>query len=73
MRPPFWTNAKATQARDRTKDAASALEELGEVRKPLEFSVAGSEFKTLDNLVKAKLAVEAAKEIEDVENDLKDG
>lgn len=61
----------ATQARDRITDAKTAMEKLGDVKKPLEVLLAGTEFKTLDNLQKGKLATDAAKKIEGVETGLK--
>lgn len=62
----------AIQARDRIADVKSAFDRLGEVKGPLETSVAESEFKTLDNLLQARLAADAAKGIERVENGLKE-
>ena len=59
------------QAVDRRADLQAALEKLGAVRKPLEASVAGSEFKVLDNLREARMDTDAAKEIEALESGLK--
>jgi len=62
--------ATATQASSRSADAKLAMQTLGEVKKPLEGLVAGTEFRTLDSLQKAKLAADAAGKIEVVQNEL---
>jgi len=60
----------AAQATSRSTDAKSAVQALGKVKKPLEASVAGTEFKTLDNLQKGKLPTDTAREIKGVQDDL---
>jgi exonuclease SbcC len=60
-----------TQANDRRDDLKAAVKKFGEMRKPLEAMVAGSEFKTLDNLRKARIAADAAKNFESLESSLK--
>lgn len=59
------------QAVDRRADLQSALEKLGAVRKPLEASVAGSEFTVLDNLRESRIEADAAKKIEALDSALK--
>ena len=60
-----------TQVHDRTADLEAAVRTLNEIKKPLETAVAGIEFKTLDNLRSAKIASYAARQIEALENSLK--
>jgi len=60
----------AAQAHVRTGDAARAVQRLSEVCQPLEATVADTEFQTLDNLRKARLAEAAARRIEAVESGL---
>lgn len=63
-------NTTATQAHDRAADAARAVQGQEEVRQPLEEAIATTEFQTLANLRKARLATEVAKGIEAIESDL---
>jgi len=60
----------AAQARDRAADAVGAVQSLSDVLQTLETAVAGTEFQTLDNLRKARLAEAAARGIEAVESGL---
>ena len=57
-----------TQAQDRTQQEQSAVDTFEALRKPLEVSVAGTEFVTLARLRAAKLVPNAAKVIEDQES-----
>jgi len=61
----------ATQLHDRIADVKSAAKNLSDLRKPLETSVADSEFKTLEKLREARMAAEDAKKSEELENGLK--
>ena len=61
----------ATQVADRKQDEEDAVKNLGDLKQPLEASVAASEFETLDRLRAARLENNEAKRIEELDADLK--
>jgi exonuclease SbcC len=64
-------NITAAKVNDRKKDEKEAEEALTKKRQPLEFSVAGTEFQTLENLRTARLTSEDAKGLEELDSQLK--
>ena len=64
-------NITAAKATERKKDEKEAEEALTKKRQPLELSVAGTEFQTLENLRAARLASEDAKGLEELDSQLK--
>ena len=64
-------NITSAQAVERKKDETKATEALGRIGDPLQSVVAGTEFRTLENLRAARLTTETAKAIEDLDSQLK--